>query len=363
MSCRAVQERQQGRRAYAYGDSAGFTGPLSRLPDPPLGQAASNQGHCVSGEGGPSVPLRHNHAAQPARAPHAACTAQCPQHSTARHSTAQQRLPRSSARSCRPAGVMQMGGSSHGAQFAGFPHMPLCYLSSSANISSSTCSAGRTHLWRPGPGVCHAPLAQRVDNGAAGAVEGPPHCGVAVNHPVAGGGPAVVILQIIDPCSGRAGQSAASGKRQRGGGAAIEAAAQQAAPASHPSRPRSVRPPPRNPWILQAGKKHGGMCYAATALVPAPTSTASTHQRETTSQPTSPLTLTRESSTRVASRIAIDTELQALFTNVAAQSGHARGERRLVGSQTAVDPGGLRPAVVEVQVGVAAGMAAAWGKA
>ena len=74
-------------------------------------------------------------------------------------------------------------------------------------------------------------------------------------------------------------------------------------------------------------------------LLPAPTRTASTHQR--CSQPTPQLALTWESSARVASRISIDTELQAFSANVAAQRGHARGEGRRVGSQAAVDPGGL----------------------
>lgn len=51
---------------------------------------------------------------------------------------------------------------------------------------------------RPAPGVPHSPVAHGVHNGAAGLVQCMAHGCVAVNDPVTGGRPAIVILQEID---------------------------------------------------------------------------------------------------------------------------------------------------------------------
>ena len=53
------------------------------------------------------------------------------------------------------------------------------------------------HLRGPEPGVAHAPVAHRVQDGPPGLVEGVAHGGVAVDDPVGGGRPAVVVLEVV----------------------------------------------------------------------------------------------------------------------------------------------------------------------
>ena len=55
-----------------------------------------------------------------------------------------------------------------------------------------------THLGCPQPGVSHPPVTHGVYDRASGPVESMAHGCVAVNDPVAGRRPAVVILQKVD---------------------------------------------------------------------------------------------------------------------------------------------------------------------